>query len=217
MFWFLLHSKWALWGQETVISTLRFFTQSHELGSNFPNLAADFDKLEDLSLGWNERCTSHWEEMRLFDPLWQLFTTTLFFKFLREKIESCSVVSDSFWPHGLNSLGQNTGVGSLIPFPGIFPTQGWNPGLPHCRRILYQLSHKLKQKALCKSQLSRDFRLPKARGHFLMQMLIFWVGRQCHLVAILWNAAVPACPCCFITETCLPQIIWICWHLSPLV
>ena len=23
----------------------------------------------------------------------------------------------------------------------IFPTQGWNPGLPHCRQILYQLSH----------------------------------------------------------------------------
>ena len=25
---------------------------------------------------------------------------------------------------------------------GIFPTQGSNSGLPHCRRILYQLSHK---------------------------------------------------------------------------
>ena len=25
---------------------------------------------------------------------------------------------------------------------GIFPTQGLNPGLPHCRQILYQLSHK---------------------------------------------------------------------------
>jgi len=25
---------------------------------------------------------------------------------------------------------------------GIFPTQGSNPGLPHCRRILYQLSHR---------------------------------------------------------------------------
>ena len=25
---------------------------------------------------------------------------------------------------------------------GIFPTQGWNPGLPHCGQILYQLSHK---------------------------------------------------------------------------
>ena len=24
---------------------------------------------------------------------------------------------------------------------GIFPTQGSNPGLPHCGRILYQLSH----------------------------------------------------------------------------
>ena len=25
--------------------------------------------------------------------------------------------------------------------PGIFPTQGLNPGLPHCRQILYHLSH----------------------------------------------------------------------------
>ena len=32
-----------------------------------------------------------------------------------------------------------------VAFPfsrGIFPTQGSNPGLPHCGRILYQLSHK---------------------------------------------------------------------------
>ena len=41
-----------------------------------------------------------------------------------------------------NSLGQNAGVGSLSLLQGIFPTQGSNPGLPHCRRILYQLSHK---------------------------------------------------------------------------
>ena len=40
------------------------------------------------------------------------------------------------------SPGQNTVVGSLSLFQGIFPTQGSNPGLPHCRRILYQLSHK---------------------------------------------------------------------------
>ena len=25
---------------------------------------------------------------------------------------------------------------------GMFPTQGSNPGLPHCKQILYQLSHK---------------------------------------------------------------------------
>ena len=41
-----------------------------------------------------------------------------------------------------NSPGQNTGVGSLSLLQGIFPTQGSNPGLPHCRQILYQLSHK---------------------------------------------------------------------------
>ena len=49
-------------------------------------------------------------------------------------------------PHGLysprNSPGQNTGVGSLSLLQGIFPTQGSNPSLPHCRQILYQLSHK---------------------------------------------------------------------------
>ena len=41
-----------------------------------------------------------------------------------------------------NSPGQNTGVGSLSLLQGIFPTQGLNLGLPHCRWILYQLSHK---------------------------------------------------------------------------
>ena len=41
-----------------------------------------------------------------------------------------------------NSPGQNTGVGSLSLFQGIFPTQGSNPGLPHLGQILHQLSHK---------------------------------------------------------------------------
>ena len=60
--------------------------------------------------------------------------------------ESHPVMSNSLRLHGLysplNSPGQNTGVGSLSLLQGLFPTQGWNPGLPHCRRILYQLSHK---------------------------------------------------------------------------
>ena len=55
-------------------------------------------------------------------------------------------MSDSLRPHGLyspwNSLGPNTGVGSLSLLKRIFPTQGSNPGLPHYRQILYQLSHK---------------------------------------------------------------------------
>ena len=33
-------------------------------------------------------------------------------------------------------------MGSLSLIQGIFPTQGSNPGLLHCRRILYQLSHR---------------------------------------------------------------------------
>ena len=59
--------------------------------------------------------------------------------------ESCSVISDSLQPHGLyspwNSPGQNTGVGSLSLLQGIIPTQELNPGLPHCRWILYPLTH----------------------------------------------------------------------------
>ena len=55
-------------------------------------------------------------------------------------------MSNPLRPHGLynpwNSSGQNTGVGSRSLLQGIFPTQGSNPGLSHCRRILYQLSHK---------------------------------------------------------------------------
>ena len=40
-----------------------------------------------------------------------------------------------------DSTGQNTGVGSLSLLRQIFPTQESNQGLPHCRQILYQLSH----------------------------------------------------------------------------
>ena len=38
----------------------------------------------------------------------------------------------------MNSPGQNTGVGSCSHLQRIFPTQGSNPGLPHCGQILYQ-------------------------------------------------------------------------------
>ena len=54
-------------------------------------------------------------------------------------------MSSSLQPHGLyspwNSPGRNTGVGSFTLFQGIYPTQGLNPGLSHCRQILYWLSH----------------------------------------------------------------------------
>ena len=65
--------------------------------------------------------------------------------FLFIESDSRSVVSDSLRSHGLynlwNSPGQNTGMRSHSFLQGIFPTQGSNPELPHCRQILYQLSH----------------------------------------------------------------------------
>ena len=63
---------------------------------------------------------------------------------------SRSVVSDPLRPRGLeparlpcpwDSSGKNTGVSCHAVLLGIFPTQGSNPGLLHCRQILYQLSH----------------------------------------------------------------------------
>ena len=68
------------------------------------------------------------------------------FTFWGEEVsESHSVLSDSLRPHGLYSPwispGQDTGVGSCSFLQGIFLTQGLNPGLLHCRWILYQLSY----------------------------------------------------------------------------
>ena len=68
----------------------------------------------------------------------------------KERKWSRSVMSDSLWPHGLyparllcpwNSLGKSTGVGCHLFLQGIFPTQGSNPRLMHCRQTLYHLSH----------------------------------------------------------------------------
>ena len=63
---------------------------------------------------------------------------------------SSSVMSDSLRSHGLQpgrllcpqgSSGKNPGVGCHSLLQRIFPTQGLNPGLLHCRQILYRLSH----------------------------------------------------------------------------
>ena len=53
-------------------------------------------------------------------------------------------------PHGLYPTrllcpwdfpGDSTGVDCHLLLQGIFPNQGLNPGLPHCRQTLYHLSH----------------------------------------------------------------------------
>ena len=61
--------------------------------------------------------------------------------------QSCLTLCDSmdYSPpsssiHG-DSPGKNTGVCFYALLQGIFPTEGSNPGLPHCKWVLYHLSH----------------------------------------------------------------------------
>ena len=63
---------------------------------------------------------------------------------------TCSVMSDFLQPHAMQLTrllcpwdfpGKNTEVSHHFLLQGIFPTQGSNPGLSHCRQILYYLSH----------------------------------------------------------------------------
>ena len=87
-----------------------------------------------------------------FDPFGLAFVSSIRIAFsskayfaVKSESESHSVLSDFFRSHGLyspwNALGQNTGVGCRSLLQGTFPTQRSNPGLPHCRWIVYQLSH----------------------------------------------------------------------------
>ena len=72
-------------------------------------------------------------------------------KYKISESESHPVMYDSLQSHGLqptrllclwDSPCQDTGVGSLSRLQWIFRTQGSNPGLLHCRQILYHLSHR---------------------------------------------------------------------------
>ena len=98
-------------------------------------------------------------------------------------------MSKSLWPHGLsspwNSPGQNTEVGNLSFLQGIFPNQGSNPGLPHYRCILNQLSHKESPRTLewvaypffrGSSQPSNWTRVSCLTGRFFTS----WVIRELH-------------------------------------
>ena len=93
--------------------------------------------------------------------------------------------------HGLyspwNSLGQNTGVGSLSLLQGILPTQGTSPGLPHGRQILYQLSHEASPRILewVAYPFSTRFSRPRNRtgvSRIAGRFFINWAIREAHEV-----------------------------------
>ena len=88
-----------------------------------------------LSTHWKTTCNKIMKTI----PQYILLYVFFFWKW------SCSVVSDSLRPHGLYPTrfhrqwdfpGTNTGVGCHFLLQEIFPTQGLNPGLPHCRQML---------------------------------------------------------------------------------
>ena len=100
-----------------------------------PNLK-DFEHY--LASMWNEcNCTVLWtfivHTMNNIGIVLLWDWNDFFFKVTQSCLTLCDPMDYTVW----NSLGQNTGVGSLSLLQGIFPTQGLNPGLPHCRWILY--------------------------------------------------------------------------------
>ena len=84
-------------------------------------------------------CTVHFK----YSVLHINYTSVKLLKWSESRSLSQKVMFDFLRLYSLwNSPGQNTGVGSLSLLQGVFPTQGSNPGLLHCRQILYHLSHK---------------------------------------------------------------------------
>ena len=53
---------------------------------------------------------------------------------------TCPILQADFLPSEPPGKPKNTGMGTLSLFQGVFPIQGLNPGLLHCRQILYHLS-----------------------------------------------------------------------------
>ena len=93
---------------------------------------------------WNLCQTLYLQRLEGFTV--QIFTSWVNYLVLCLVAQSCLTLCDAMdcsppgsSVHG-DSPGKNTGVGGHALLQGIFPDQGSNSGLPHCRRILYHLS-----------------------------------------------------------------------------
>ena len=77
-----------------------------------------------------------------------------------------------------------------VAFPfsrGIFPTQGSNPGLPHCRWVLYQLSHKGSPVLVDVSPNALSlFQNPVQESHILCSCCVSWISK----LQIFWGILV---------------------------
>ena len=97
---------------------------------------------------------------------------------------SCVRLSATLWtilhwaPLSMGFSKQNTGVGCHFLLQGIFPTEASNLGLPHCRQILYHLSHQVKWlRAYPTLANPMDFSPPSSSIHGISQARILeWVA-----------------------------------------
>ena len=96
---------------------------------------SSLEQMRNVAWKWKWKSFSH---VRLFETSWT--------------IQSMEFSRPEYWS------------GWPFPFQGIFPTQGSNPGLPHCRWILYQLSHQ--------GMLFRHFFWPRQNVSFAL--LLIW-------------------------------------------
>ena len=131
--------------------------------------------------------------------------------------QSCPTLRPHRLYHPWNSPGQNTGVGSLSLLQGIFPTQGLSPGLPHCRQILYQMSHKgspriLKWVAYPFSSGSSRTRVCCIAGRFFTN----WAIREAHIIRpFAITFILGECLCTWMSISYLSPnpflFSWFCW------
>ena len=93
------------------------------------------NSITNLPLLSSLKCTLSWTGAPLCTPVLCLVARSCLI--LSDPMD-CSPPGSSV--HG-DSPGKNTGVGCPALLQGIFPTQGSNPGLPYCRRILSCLNY----------------------------------------------------------------------------
>ena len=79
-------------------------------------------------------------------------------------------------PPPWDSPGKNTGVGCHFLLQRIFPTQGSNPGLPHCRQTLNHPDSEIHLKLhLRKCSLPRNRQLLDSLGILIFKLLVLCI------------------------------------------
>ena len=133
-----LNKLWAC--SSKFIKNYRLFTQASLLNYLSPTVRVAFDLQRQgvhISQGRFISCASWRQGSVNFLPASTASPETSTQNSEVKVAQSCATLCKP-----MDYPGQNTGVSSLSFLQGIFPNQGSNPGLPHCRQILYQLSHK---------------------------------------------------------------------------